>query len=99
MSLSSRSSALTPRPLRPETSTYGFLLVFVGKLDAHFDAGARREGHHFVREVNRSIRLLLEIERAQTRHHNILQIGLARIDNVENFGCAAEAEVPLSVPG
>ena len=62
ISLSIRSSAFTPRPLRPETSTYGRLLIFVGKRNAQLGAAARRERHHFVGEVNRLVGLIVETQ-------------------------------------
>src|ERR1700751_199644 len=34
--------------------------------------------------------LLVEIQRAQTGDHDVLQIGLTRVDDVEYFGGAAE---------
>ena len=58
VSRSIRSSALTPRPLRPDTSTNGLPLSSVDCV-AELARGAVRQRDHLVRVVDRAPRLLL----------------------------------------
>ena len=60
----------------------GPLLVFLGELDAQLGAAARRKRHHLVGEVDRLVGLLVVAQRAQAGHHDVLQIGLPRVDHV-----------------
>ena len=56
-SRSMRSSALTPSPLRPDTSTNGFLSSSAGGAYPSIARGGVRERHHLVREMDGAFRL------------------------------------------
>ena len=46
-------------------------------LDAELGAGAGREGHHFVGEMDRGLGLSFKAEGPQAGDYDILQVGLA----------------------
>ena len=89
-SLSSRSSALTPSPLRPETSWKALSLVLGRDRRAQLLQALRREGHHLVGEVDGLGRLGLELEGPQALDDDFLEVGLAGVDDVVDLGPAAE---------
>ncbi len=60
-------------------------------LVAHLERAARRERHHVVGKVLQVVGFLGVAERAQPRNHDLLRIGLARIDHVEDFVRVAES--------
>ncbi len=94
MSLSIRSSALTPKPLRPLTSMYGSSVLF-GDVVAKFHGAARRERDHLVAEVRVVIGLVGVAHAAQRLDHVGLRIGLARVDHVVDGRGAAEVRMGL----
>ena len=81
---------LDAQPLAAGDFDVGLLLVLFGQLDPHLDAGARRERDHLVGESARWPRPVFEAERAQPGDHHVLQIRLARIDDVVDARAAAE---------
>ena len=88
ISRSSRSSAFTPSPLRPDTSTNGLPLVLPGV--AQFPRRAVRQRHHLVREVRRALGFVAMAERGQRLLQQLLQIALPRVDHVVDGMGAAE---------
>ena len=83
-SMSSKSSAFTPNPLRPLTSTYGLFASSARKLVSHLRRASRRQRHNFIRQMNRPLRLLPMPQRPQPLRHHLLQIRLPRINHVIN---------------
>ena len=91
ISRSIRSSALTPRPFAARDLDIGSPAVLLGELDAEFSAGRRSQRDHLIGEVHGCIRLLLEAECPQAGDDDILQVRLARIDDVVHARAAAES--------
>ena len=89
VSRSSRSSAFTPRPLRPDTSTNGLpasSLVCVAELAR----GRVRQRDHLVRVVDRPPSLFREPEHGQRLLEQLLQVRLPRVDDVADHCRVAE---------
>ena len=59
-------------------------LVLFGKCDAQLDAGSRRSATISYEKWTESSACSSKTERAQTRYHDVLQIGLAGIDDIED---------------
>src|SRR5262249_59801459 len=62
----------------------GLFRVVSGEFIAELAGTARRERDNFVRKVNRVRRGLPVTEAPQSLRHHVLQIGLARVDDVVN---------------
>ena len=85
VSRSSRSSIFTPRPLRPETSTNGFLRASLRRpagLVAELARRGVRQRHHLIGEMDRVLGFPRVAERAQRLAEQRLQVHLPGIDHV-----------------
>ena len=81
-SLSIRSSALTPKPLRPLTIDEGLLCVFGREFVTHLGGAAWGEHDKCVGEVNGIVGGFRVAETAQGFRDDVLHIRLARVDDV-----------------
>ena len=58
------------------------LPVLLGQRESEFVAAGRGQRHHFIGKVNGICRLFVEAQRFQPLNHNVLQIGLAAVDDI-----------------
>ncbi len=80
---------MTPIPLRPDISA---ALPLLGD-DAEQAGGGLGERHHLVGEVDRALRRLMVAERREAGADDLLQVALARVDDVDHPLAAAEGGV------
>ena len=81
---------LDAEPLAAGHLDVGTAAILFGKLDAQLGAASGRERHHLVGEMHGARGLLGETELAQAGHDDVLEIALARIDDVVDARGVAE---------